>query len=169
MAKRQTSWWAAILLGATMASAGSSLTEVMGVPWLGGTDAFLKVFPNAVRAERMELVNGTVFEDYRVDSDFHGIPVEAAFLFYKGRLFRVVMRFKNFRENQVIDLLNRLFGQPDGNRWTMIYSAGPDTLVVLDGIDDTVTISDKALGEQWEVQHQRTLQERGYQGRYGGG
>jgi len=158
-----------LLLTGGAAAAGKALKTFLGVPWLGSVAAFQEVYPNAVRAERMDLVNGKTFEDYRVQLDFEGIPMDAAFLFYGDRLFRVVMRYKNFKENEVIGILNRLYGDPEGNSWSMIYTAGPGALILVDTVDDTVTLTDRALGEEWEVQHQETMQQRGYQGRYGGG
>ncbi len=158
-----------ILAGATAAAGSKPLKTFLGAPWLGPVTEFRKIYPDAARAERTELVNGKVFEDYRVQLAFEGIPVDAAFLFYGDRLFRVILRYKNFKENDVIGILNRLYGDPGGNSWSMVYDVAPGTFVLVDTVDDTITLTDRALGEAWEVQHQETMQQRGYQGRYGGG
>lgn len=139
------------------------------VPWKGSIEEMKKVYPDAALAEETKLKSGKTFSDYRINGEFDKIPMETAFLFYDGVLFRIVMRYKNFHEPKVLQTLVERFGNGEGNVWKSIFTADDNTIILLDTIDDTVTITDRLQGSLWEVDHQKTMQDKGHLGQYGGG
>jgi len=145
------------------------LTSFLGVPWKGTVTQMQKQYPDASTAENTKLISGKTFQDYRAQTTFEQIPMETAFLFYDGVLFRVMMRYKNYNENKVMDALTRDYGTGDGNSWKTIFTIDDKTVILMDLLDDTVTVTDGHLGTAWELDHQKTLQKNGHLGQYGGG
>ena len=120
-------------------------------------------------AEKSTVAEDKSFEDCRIEAELEGITMDTAFLYYDGTLFRVGMRYKNFKENEVIGTLDRLHGDPGGNSWGMICRVDDRTSALADVVDDTVAYTERIIGEAWGLEHQKMMQEKGYRGKYGGG
>ncbi|NIA18887.1 MAG: hypothetical protein GWP07_00380 [Xanthomonadaceae bacterium] len=146
-----------------------TFTTFLGVPWKGTVAQMKKQYPDAAIAEKTKLISGKTFEDYRTQTTFEHMPMETAFLFYNNVLFRVMMRYKNYNENKVLEALTKLYGTGDGNSWKTIFTIDDKTVILMDLLDDTVTVTDGHLGTAWELDHQKTLQKNGHLGQYGGG